>query len=429
MFKRDKIFFFACGLSSIGVALAVMGYDSALLLFVVAFLLRPSLHEFGLAKQYADERQLTIHSRSGNIGFIVVMLAAVGFALWRISRGQYPEELYELIYLGLAAKAITGLIMVGEYRKAGVVIISAVGVFLALFIIAEGGFSVASIFGIVVGGIIVGLGQLARKFPKTMAFILATVAIGAIIAFDLYDFRTVGTGLWLFFITPIVTASTCLFLGRGDQEEVSPRLRAGVFGTLGAGAAVIFTLTMIFGGRNEPVTSRTAAAPDGEVVEIQGISCVGSVEYYQDGKLTSCTLGREDTLSGQPLPAGTVVHLTPDGYFDWCFLQQNTEIQGHLCRGEGHGFMTGFHPNGQLKTAWLAQDEIIQGIPCAKFKFLSALLGWVDDSGKDGSTRFHENGLLRYCAFSENFTIEGHNFKKGDAVIFDRDGKLVGDKK
>jgi hypothetical protein len=430
MFKRDKIFYSACGLSGVGIVLAVMGYDFSLLLFVAAFLLRPSLHEFGLAKQYADERQLTIHSRSGNIGFIVVMLAAVGFAIWRISRGQYPEELYELIYLGLAAKAITGLIMVGEYRKAGVVIISAVGVFLALFIIAEGGLSVASIFGLVVGGVIVGFGQLARKFPKVMAFLLAAVAIGAILLFGLYDFRSASVGLWLFFVTPLIAASACLFLGsRNHEEEVSPRLRAGVFGALGAGAAVVFTLMLIFGGRDEPITSRTTAAPGGEVVEIQSISCVGSVEYYQDGKLTSCTLGREDTLSGQPLPAGTVVHLTPDGYLDWCFLQQNTEIQGHLCRGESHGFMTGFHPNGQLKTAWLAQDEIIQGIPCAKFKFLSAVMGWIEDSGKDGSTRFHENGFLRYCALSENFTIEGQRFRKGDAIRFDLDRKLVRDKR
>lgn len=75
-----------------------------------------------------------------------------------------------------------------------------------------------------------------------------------------------------------------------------------------------------------------------EVTEVQGISCAGSVEYYQDGNVTSCTLGREDTLSGQPLPMGTVVHLTPDGYMDWCFLKQNIEIQGHLCSGNGHDF-------------------------------------------------------------------------------------------
>jgi hypothetical protein len=423
MIKRDRVFYVACGFSLIGVVLAVMDYDVALLLFVAAYLLRPSLHEFGLAKQYADERELIIHSRSGNIGFIVVILSAVGLALWRISRGQYPEELYELIFLGLAAKAITGLIMVGEYRKAGVAIISAVGVFLSLFIVAEGGFSAASIFGIVIGGIVVGLGQLARRFPKAMAVFLAVAVVGVILAFDLYNFREDNTALWLFFVTPLVTASACLFLGRSDQEEnVSPRLKAGVFGALGVGAAVIFTLLLIFGGRDQPVTSRKAAAPEGEVAEIQGISCVGSVEYYQDGKITSCTLAREDTLSGQPLAAGTVVHLTPEGYLDWCFLQQNTLIQGHLCSGSGPNFMTCFHPNGQLKTAWLARDEIIQGIPCAKYRFMSSLFGGGD------RTVFDENGQLRFCTLSENSTIEGHRLKKGDEVRFDGEGKYIENK-
>jgi hypothetical protein len=420
MIKRDKIFYAACTLSLVGVALAVMGYEFALLLFVAAYLLRPSLHEFGLAKQYADERQLIIHSRSGNIGFIIVMLAAVGFALWRVSRGESPEELYELIFIGLAARAMTGLIMTGEYRKAGVMIISAVGVLLALFIVAEGGLSVSSIFGIVLGGAIVGLGRLARKFPTVMASLLAAIVVAVILSFRLYDFRTVNTALWLFFVTPMVTAAACLFLGRGDNEEgVSPRLRTAVFGSLGVAAAVVFILLLVFGGHNEPVTSRTAAGPKGEVVEIQGIPCTGSVEYYQDGKLKSCTLGREDTLSGQPLPPGTVVNLTPEGSLDWCFLEQNTMIQGHLCLGSGHEFMTGFHPNGQLKTAWLAQDEIIQGIPCARYRFMSVLFGGGE------RTLFDENGRLRYCTLSQDITLEGEKLKVGEEVRFDKDGKLI----
>lgn len=420
MIKRDKIFYFASALCLVGVVLAVMGYEFALLLFVAAYLLRPSLHEFGLAQQYADERQLIMHSRSGNIGFIVVMLAAVGFALWRISRGQSPEELYELIFIGLAARAMTKLVMVGEYRKAGVIIISAVGVFLALFIVVDSGLSIASVFGIVLGGIIAGLGQLARRFPKAMAFALAIIIVAVILFFRLYDFRTVNTALWLYFVTPLVTAAACLFLGRRQNEEdVTPRLRTIVFGSLAAGAAVIFALLLIFGGRNEPVTSRTAAAPPGEVVDIQGISCTGSVEYYQNGKLKSCTLGREDTLSGQPLPPGTVVTLKPDGSLDWCFLQENTMIQGHLCRGSGHDFMTGFHPNGKLKTAWLAEDEVIQGIPCAKYRFMSGLFGGGE------RTLFDETGRLRYCRLSEAITIQGQHLKKGDEVRFDKEGQLV----
>lgn len=77
MIKQDKIFYSACGLSGVGLVLAVMGYDLSLLLFVAAYLLRPALHEFGLAKQHADERQHEIHSRSGNLAFIILMLSIV----------------------------------------------------------------------------------------------------------------------------------------------------------------------------------------------------------------------------------------------------------------------------------------------------------------------------------------------------------------
>jgi hypothetical protein len=421
MIKRDKIFYSASALCLVGCVLAFMGHESALLFFVAAYLLRPTLHEFGLARQHTDELQLIIHSRSGNIGFIAVILATVGFAIWRVTRGESPEELYEVIFIGLAARAMTKLIMVGEYRKAAVIIISAVGVFLALFIVVEGGLSAASVFGIVLGGMIVGLGQLARRFPKTMAFVIAVVVVAVILFFRLYDFRTVNTALWLYFVTPMVTAIACLVLGRREDEEgVTPRLRTIVFGSLGAGAAAVFTLLLILGGRDQPVTNRTTAAPQGEVADIQGISCTGSVEYYQGGKLKSCTLGRDDTVSGQPLAAGTIVNLTPEGDLDWCFLQEDTMIQGHLCRGSSHGFMTGFHPNGKLKTAWLARDEVIQGIPCAKFSFMSGLFGGGE------RTLFDEKGRLRYCRLSRATTIDGQTFKKGDEVRFDKDGKVVG---
>ena len=159
------------------------------------------------------------------------------------------------------------------------------------------------------------------------------------------------------------------------------------------------------------------------VVWAQDVSCSNKIEYYQNGNIEFCTLSREDTLSGQPLPGGTKVHFTEDGVFNWCFLEQDTRIQRHLCRGGGHSFMTAFHPSGQLKTAWLAEDEVIQGIPCSKFRFLSAL--FVDIHGKTGQTSFYENGQLRYCELSEKKIIEGKPYRKRDAVRFNSDGKLI----
>ena len=155
----------------------------------------------------------------------------------------------------------------------------------------------------------------------------------------------------------------------------------------------------------------------------QDIACSDEAEYYQNGYIEFCTLAREYTLSGQILPAGTGVHFSENGVFDWCFLQQDTDIQGHLCRGSGHNFMTNFYPNGQLKTGWLANDEIIQSIPCSKFRFMSAI--FASFHGKSGQTSFHENGALQYCELSENMIIEGNSYKKTAAVRFDLEGNLL----
>jgi|TARA_B100001079_G_scaffold242823_1_gene229139 hypothetical protein len=155
----------------------------------------------------------------------------------------------------------------------------------------------------------------------------------------------------------------------------------------------------------------------------QDIACSNEVEYYQNGYIEFCILAREDTLSGQILPEGTGVHFSENGVFDWCFLQQDTNIQGHLCRGSGHNFMTSFYPNGQLKTGWLANDEIIQGIPCSKFRFMSAI--FVSFHGKSGQTSLHENGALQYCELSEDIIIEGKSYKKTDSVRFDPKGNLL----
>ncbi len=86
MFKRDRIFFAACGIFAVGVVLEIMNMDLGLLFLVGAYLLRPTLHAFDLATKFADERQVEVHSRSGNIAFIAVMLAMLGFALGHLAQ-------------------------------------------------------------------------------------------------------------------------------------------------------------------------------------------------------------------------------------------------------------------------------------------------------------------------------------------------------
>ncbi len=421
MIKRDRIFYAACGLFMVGIVLALMEYEFALLFIVGAYLLRPTLHVFDLAGKKADERQVQIHSRSGNVAFIAVIITAIGLALLRIANGETAEEFYALIGIGIAARALVGLLMIGEFRRTGVLIIIAVGVVTALFGLASGGFSPAGLFVCLLGLLFASLGFAARRFPRAIAAVLTVIALVMIFGFKLYQFRPAGSAM-TFAVLVMLLAAISIFLSSRSEDSAtgagsSKSSRAIVLVAISLSLIVLFAYIEI--GSKSGDYKQTANQVSQEYTEIQGIAAIGPFEYYPNGKLESCTIVREDTLSGQPLSAGTVVHLTNDGVLDWCFLQQDTEIQGHLCRGESHGFMTGFHPNGQLKTAWLARDEVIQGIPCAKFRFMSSVFGGGD------ATRFHENGQLSFCTLSDGMTIEDQEFEKGDPVRFDEHGKMI----
>ena len=79
MFKRDPIFWWASGIFILVLALfAITQYDVLLMLIVFAYLLRPALASFGLAKKYVDERQMSLNYRSSNIAFVVTII------LWKV---------------------------------------------------------------------------------------------------------------------------------------------------------------------------------------------------------------------------------------------------------------------------------------------------------------------------------------------------------
>jgi hypothetical protein len=200
---------------------------------------------------------------------------------------------------------------------------------------------------------------------------------------------------------------------------VSGRSWVKVVGSIAAGLVV--ALILLIAWHEQWIGSGTdfsSVHPD-DIVEIQGVPCYGRVDYYDDGTLERCALARDDTLSGQPLAAGTIVHFTKDGIMDWCFLQRDTEIRGHLCRGHGHSWTTAFHPNGQPKLIWLARDEVIQGIPCRAASF------WTEVFGAGAGVDFYEDGQLKHCMLSKDFVVGGRQREKGESLTFDRNGKLI----
>jgi hypothetical protein len=257
-----------------------------------------------------------------------------------------------------------------------------------------------------------------------VATIMAIIAAGMVFRLRLYEFQARNLGAWIV-VACFLIAALALYRGREDDLAENkgpsklPRSLALAGGTLALLVLMIFlSIPSQDPARSTPGDTVSSGRTVTEPVEIQDVSCIGRLQFYQNGKLKSCTLARLDTLSGQPLDEGTVVAFTSDGLLDWCFLQHDTEIQGHLCKGEGHEFMTCFHPNGKLRLVWLGRAEDIQGVPCAEYSF------WAEVFGGGGGTYFWENGNLRRCRVSRDFTVEGHSFSKGDAITLEQDGKL-----
>jgi hypothetical protein len=224
MIKRDRIFYIACGLLVVGIVLAAMDQYIALLPLVGAYLLRPTLHALGLGKKYADERQIQIFSRSGNIGFLVVMFGATIISIQRMYQGEPPDDFHLLIILGLVTKAIIGLLMIGDLRNAGRIILISYGIIMGVFAGAQGFNEIRAGetpwetivgVGIIIVSIVAGL--IARKYPRPIAVLLMLVAAGFIYGLSLWEFTDKDNGVWLFIILPLALITACLW-GKPDAD-------------------------------------------------------------------------------------------------------------------------------------------------------------------------------------------------------------------
>lgn len=151
--------------------------------------------------------------------------------------------------------------------------------------------------------------------------------------------------------------------------------------------------------------------------EVLGLMA-SSARYREAGTLYRVDLAEADTLLKWVIPAKSMVHFREDGVTPkYVFLSSNTRLDSLLVHGSGHNWMTTFHPNGRLKTVWLAEDIVIHGIPIRKATFWRAVRSRA-------ATRFHDNGQLKLAWLSRDIEIQGHSFKKGDWVAFDEEGKV-----
>ncbi len=82
MFKKDAIFWWATAIFIMALVLAgIFKNQLFLFLMVGSYLLRPTLASLGLAKNLVDERQMSIQYRSGNIAFVIMIIACIILAV------------------------------------------------------------------------------------------------------------------------------------------------------------------------------------------------------------------------------------------------------------------------------------------------------------------------------------------------------------
>lgn len=221
MFKRDKIAIGAAGIIILSVTLFVITQNQMWLTMMIAsYLLRPTLGSLGVAKRLIDERQMTIHYRSGNIAFAAMMIAAVVIAALQYSKDDHSWELFAIvIVVGLATKALFNVILVNFSKSTGSKIIIGVGIMVTLFVSLENGFSFGTVIEGLPGLVIIALGLLANKYPRTigtLVFAVATILLVLVLSKGI-TLAQIATALLV--CSPLAIAGACLFARDDDDAE------------------------------------------------------------------------------------------------------------------------------------------------------------------------------------------------------------------
>jgi hypothetical protein len=225
MFKKDPIFWWAGGIFIMAILLfAVTGNQFWLTLMIGSYLLRPTLASLGVARRYVDERQMSIQHRSGNLAFAVMLIACIGMAVKFNADGNPAWEMFNMvIIIGLAAKGLSGVIFVKNPREGSVKIILTAGLLITLFSAMDGGSFWGALKQSVPGLAIVGIGFLARKFPRTIGGVILAVTAALIVVILRKGFTIPQIGTALIVSVPLTVAGVCLFAKDRDAVDNEPK--------------------------------------------------------------------------------------------------------------------------------------------------------------------------------------------------------------
>ena len=226
MFKKDPIFWWASGIFILALVLfATTQNQYWLALMILSYLLRPTLASFGVGRNSIDERQLSLHYRSSNIAFAVMIIACTVFAAKLEAEGNHNWEILSMIIIiGVAVKALFNVILVKNLREGATKIIIAAGLFITLFValdsIKQGVLSL--LMNMIPGLAVVGLGILSKYYPRSIAVLifLITIVLEVVIFNKGFNWAQIGTALIVG--VPLIIAGVCLYMPYKKAIEAEP---------------------------------------------------------------------------------------------------------------------------------------------------------------------------------------------------------------
>ncbi len=222
MFKKDTIFWIATCIFIAGIAaFGVTQNQLWLFMLIGSYLLRPTLASLKFEKAAIDERQMTIQYRSGNISFAVMIIACIAMAVYESNKNDHSWEFFNaVVIIGLTAKALSNVFLVGNYREAARKIIIGVGLMLVLFVSLENGFTIGAIIEALPFLGIVGVGWLSKKYPRTIGGVILGVALCLLFAI-LHKGFIIGQIITAIVVsTPLFIAGICFFVDDRIDSDI-----------------------------------------------------------------------------------------------------------------------------------------------------------------------------------------------------------------
>ena len=228
MLKKDPIFWWASAIFALALGIFAATQNQLwLALMIASYLLRPTLASLGVAKRYVDERQMSIHYRSGNIGFAVMVIVCVIFAVKLSAEDSHDFELFFMaIVIGLAAKALSNVLLGRNYLEAGSKIIIAAGLLVGLFASLDAGSFAEILVCALGGGAIAGVGLLGKKYPKpvaVVALIVAALLVLLVMTVGLRNSKVLWSQIVVALVIggPLITAGVCLLVGDRSRDAIA----------------------------------------------------------------------------------------------------------------------------------------------------------------------------------------------------------------